>query len=152
MDAYTRDVVRETSAASHRDQPGTDKQHARRYSTSRRTQARHRESGPPALRAAQEYILASPDPLRAFATIKATEIHARLARMSTAELMERYREVVRADKEGEAQDTVHDCCQVTPWLERAISSERDAAHDLEKAALERIFAARRVPLPRGWDL
>lgn len=146
MSKRAEDVVRRTSAASHADQPGPDKKKAGRWGTSRRTQNRWKHDGPPQIRDAQLYLLNSPNPHRALATLKVAQKQAHMRTLLKADLIARYREVVQMDKHGEAEDTNHDLCSETPWLDRALSSERDAALDAEKAAIEREFAVRGVSL------
>lgn len=149
MSKRRKDVVRETSAQAHADQPGSDRKHAeagRWARRSRRTLNRYGNEGPPQLRDAQLYLMDCPNPFRPMATLVASQKQNHMKTLTTEELKARYREVVRKDKEGEAADTNHDICRETPWLDRALSSERDAALDSEKAAIEREFAARNVPI------
>jgi hypothetical protein len=150
MNAYTDDVIRRTAAEAHADQPGGDKRLAGRYAKSRRTMARWRDKGPPEMRAAQTYLLNCPNPYRAWATLSVTRMQARLRDKPTSELIKEYHAVLAEDKAGEAEDTQHDLCRRTGWLDKSLSSERDAAVDTRKAALERIFAERRVTAEEVW--
>ena len=59
------------------------------------------------------------------------------------ELRERYHELLRADLETEAADTVSDLTPEQCWLEKERHSLADAAIDEEKGNVEREFAVRR---------
>lgn len=136
----TEDIIRKTSAEAHADQPGGDEENASRWSTSRRTQNRWGNEGPPQMREAQLYLLNSPNPFRALTTLKVAAVQASLRTKPISEVIDLYRDLVPRDKEKGAADTKHDLCRATGWLDRSLSSEEDAAVDIQKAACERIFA------------
>lgn len=119
-----------------------DREASRRYGTSRRTHSRWRTEGPPALREAADYLLACTDPFRADAFLRATDKMRVLAKLSDADLIERYHELRAHEPQVEAADRVLDVRRGVSWTERAAALERDSAIEAEKAACAREFARR----------
>lgn len=144
MHPRTRDVLNATAARAHADAEPNDRDAVARHGKSRRTWARARLEGPIEVRAFQTYVWASPDPYRLVAETKTTAKHRVIARLSDAELIERYIELRPRDKRLEAEDSADDFTRGVPWLDRSASSERDAAVNEEKAACEREFACRGI--------
>lgn len=145
-DPRGRDILAMAAAHAHADaERGTlDRDGARRYGTSRRSHSRWRTEGPPALRDAADYLIACADPFRVGAFLRATEKMRVLARLSDAQLIERYHELLEHEPRVEAEDRILDVSRGVSWTARAAASERDSAIDAEKAACEREFARRGI--------
>jgi hypothetical protein len=93
------------------------------------------------------YLMNCPDPLRIVAWAKGLAFDG-YRRKTDAELIQSYRDLLEYEPEVEAADRITDVSRATSWLDRAAASERDASVDEQKAAHERIFAERRIPLER----
>lgn len=144
MNPRQRDAIHRGAALAHADsESGTvDREAALRYGTSRRSHARWRESGPPALREFTAYLLVSTDAWRVEAHVRSITKQRALARLSDPDLVARYHDLLAHEPRVEADDRVLDVSRGVCWMERAAASERDSAIDAEKAACEREFAAR----------
>lgn len=145
-DPMIRDVIDALAAAAHGDtEPDDSAAVARGAAPSRRTANRWRQAGrgSPA-EAFGSFLLDCRDPFRMLAHVKALAKRAALAKLTNAELIERYRDLRIAEKQREAADTILDMDAAAGWLDRAAASERDAALDEECAAIERVFAERRI--------
>lgn len=147
MNARTRDVLKAAAARAHADAEPDDRKAVARHGKSRRTWARARAEGPVEVRAAQAYLWESPHPWRIAAELTATAKHRTVERLSRAELIERYRDLLEADAIGEGEDNALRVRRSVDWMDRAAASERDAAIDMEKAACERRFAVLGVTEP-----
>lgn len=149
VDMRRRDVLTLSVAHAHNDaeRGRSDSDLARRYTAAvrpvkvRTVNDWHR-IGPPEARAFAAYLLVVSDPYRIEAAVRATVKQRALSKLSDAELIDRYRELLAIEPRVEADDRVKDVSRGLCWLQRAAASERDAAIDAEKAACEREFAAR----------
>lgn len=151
VDLRRRDVLTLSVAHAHNDaeRGHTDADVARRHSTPGRplkvrTVNDWHRIGPPEVRAFASYLLACSDPYRLEAMVRSVVKQRAVERLSNAELIERYRELLAVEPRAEADDRVDDVGRGVCWLKRAAASERDSAIDAEKAACEREFAARGI--------
>lgn len=149
VDLRRRDVLSLSVAHAHNDAGAglTDVEVARRYSEAvrpvkTRTVNDWHRIGPPEARAFAAYLLVCADPFRLEANVRATVKQRALAKLSNADLIERYHELLAIEPRVEADDRIKDVSRGLCWLKRAAASERDAAIDAEKAACEREFAGR----------
>lgn len=145
-DPRGRDILAMGAARAHADAESgrTDIEAAHRFSTSRRSHSRWRTEGPPQVRGAAEYLLASSDHFRIDAFFRATAKMRALSKLSNEQLIERYHELLRFEPQVEAADRVLDVTRGVHWLDRAAASERDSAIEAEKAACAREFARRGI--------
>lgn len=92
-------------------------------------------------------LLAGPDNTlpRILSFFKAAIKQRCVENLSTADLIERYKDVRVMEKRLELADTLADMEQLG-WAHMASASEKDAALDEEKAAIEREFQARGVKM------
>lgn len=146
-----RDVLTASAALAHADaehgQP--DALVARRYSaagrkTSRRAASEWKRVAPPESREFHAYLLVVSDPYRIEASVRATVKQRALSKLSDADLIERYHELLQHEPVVEAQDRVLTVSRGVSWLDRAAASERDASIEAEKAACAREFASRGI--------
>lgn len=142
------DAVREHMAArAHGDAYETPKKAALRNGVSPRT-ARRWRSPREAKGSPQDqysiYLAHSDQPWRLVAANKVTAEQKTVSTWTDAQLIARYRELLIEGPHTEAVDTANASRRGVCWLDRATDSERDAAHDVLKAAIEREFAVRRI--------
>lgn len=139
-----RDVLAMGAALAHADAERgmKDREAMQRYGTSRRSHSRWRTEGPPPVRDVAGYLLACSDPYRVEAYLRSVIKMRALSRLSDADLILRYHELLAHEPRVEAEDRIDDVTRGVCWLQRAAVSERDSAIDAEKAACEREFAAR----------
>ena len=90
------------------------------------------------------YLETAEEPWRLLACNRVTVIQQTIRRMTKAQIIERIHELHVEDARQEGVDNANRFRHL-PWLKRADDTSRDAAHDLELAALYRECAARRVP-------
>lgn len=142
MNAYEHDALVAGAATAHADAVPVPKREARRLGKSPRTVRRWNHDGPPHLRQMALYLHGHPNPHRIIASLRAAA-NADLEAMTTAQLKAEYRRLLVEECTVEAEDR-RGTLDGTKWLDVAAESERDAAVDLRKAAIERIFAGRKV--------
>lgn len=139
-----RDSEAANAGAVHADAcPDTTKA-ARRWGHTARNQRFWREIGPPAFRAFYDYLRKVDDPWQVAADVVAYAKRRTLERLTDADLLARYRELVVADKEHEARDTICDMSPAAGWLEVARSHRIDAAINSELSAVAALLQERRV--------
>lgn len=137
MDAFTHGMGR-----AHQDAEPVPKKAARRLGVSARTARRYPHDGPPQLRQMAFYMDDHPNGHRILANLKAMADR-KVRDMSTPDLIHEYRLTLLEECGVEAEDRAG-CFNEASWLDVAAESERDAAVDLKKAAIEREFAVRGV--------
>lgn len=157
-DPRGRDVIAAVAGLAHADaeRGHTAADVARRYSgagrrTSRRAASEWTRTGTPEHREFTAYLLVVSDPYRIEASIRSTIKQRAISRLSNAELIHRYHELLAIEPRVEADDRVLCVTRGACWLQRAAASERDAAIDAEKAACEREFAARGITEAQVFD-
>jgi hypothetical protein len=150
-DPRGRDILTMAAGMAHADaeRGRTASEVARRYSTagrptSRRAASEWRRVGLPEHREFTAYLLVCSDPFRIEASVRVTVKQRAIGKLTTPELITRYRELLAHEPRVEAEDRVLSVSRGVRWVERASASERDSAIDAEKAACEREFAARGV--------
>lgn len=151
MSGFAEDVRRDMAAATHyRAHPRVKVMAARLQLTPRTVQrwrAKEYAAGSPVHRH-DRVIEAADAPFELVAHAYATAVQASVREVPTADLLIRYRELERADALHEGRDNALKGDPTVGWMPRAESAEQDAAHDLERAAIARELAARRVA-PEG---
>lgn len=140
MQGHRMDAARHGMAAAHSDHT-TPKREALRMGNSVRTQRRWSTEGPPQLRQIALYLEGHPNPHRILAHVR-TMADAQIRALSNADLIADYRLLLVEECDVEAADRRG--FLVGSWLDVAAESERDAAVDIRKAAIEREFAVRRI--------
>lgn len=149
---HEHDLLRTLAATAHSDAYPQPKKAAGANGVTVRTARRWRTptdaKGSPQYRRSEEfdrYLRSAAHPFRLLAMDVVTVKRATIKEWSTERLIAEYREVRARDKVNEAADAnaEHDA---ESWTERAIATERDLADDMLKAAIEREFAVRRVPM------
>jgi hypothetical protein len=150
-DPRGRDVLTAVVGMAHADaeRGRTAADVARRYTrsgrkTSRRAASEWTRVGTPEHREFTAYLLVVSEPYRIEASVRATIKQRAISKLSDAELIDRYRDLLALEPRVEADDRVMGVTRGASWLDRAAASERDAAIDAEKAACEREFAARGI--------
>lgn len=142
------DMVREHLAAmAHGDSYPNPKKAASRNGVTARTARRWRspkESKGSPQDLYHLYLAQSENPWRLVAANQSMAAQQTVRRWPKAQLIARYRELLVEDKRTEAVDTANALERGVSWLSRAVDSERDAANDILKAAIEREFAVRGV--------
>lgn len=144
MDPYLKDITRGVVGVAWGDAHPNDKRTAQRHRVSRRTATRWRNEGPPWLRDTCMRIALSENPYRLAACLWVTIKQAFLAKLGNTDLVERYRQIRRVEIVAECEDRQMEYTAHSPWLDRAMTAERDAAINAEKAACYREFARRRM--------
>ena len=144
MNAYEHDALVEGAARAHADAVRVPKREALRLGKSPRTIRRWSHDGPPHVVQTAMYLHGHPKPFRILANLRAVA-NADLEAMSTPALISEYRRLLVEECSVEAEDREGTLIG-TKWLDVAAQSERDAAVDLRKAAIEKIFAGRRVSM------
>jgi len=138
---------RELAGRAHRAANPNPKRSARLNGHHLSTEYRWTEDGPEPLR---RYLHNCDYPWTIVGYVKAWAM-AKVDRMTRAEVIERYRALLLAEKASEAANTALDLTRGACWLDRSESSERDAGHDEEKAAIERKLASLKVKDSEVWS-
>lgn len=142
VNAYQRDTMTQLAAVAHSDSTAAPKQEARRMHVADRTARRWSTHGPPQVRQIALYLHDHPAPHRIIAHLRAMA-ESDIRERTKDELIREYRDLLVTECDVEAEDR-KGTVSGTSWLDIAAQSERDAAVDLRKAAIEREFAARRI--------
>lgn len=145
-DSPESDTARQHAAATaHSDATPRLKRYAALYGVTQRTARRHRTpkdaKGSP-LDQHFRYLDSIDDPWRVAAATMTYAKQLALKDLTNAQLIERIAELHEADALGEGEDNATRMRRGVSLLERAVATERDAAHDLELAACYREAAAR----------
>lgn len=142
MNGYRMDAMQHGVARAHADAVRVPKKEAQRMDKSVRTTRRWAVEGPPQLRQLALYLEDHPGPHRILASVSAMADR-KVRSMTDADLIHEYRLLLVQECEVEAADRAGSFNGAS-WLDVAAESERDAAVDLKKAAIEREFAVRRI--------
>ncbi len=142
-DPRRTDVMKAASGQAHADTYPSDKKCAIALKTTRETANRWKRNGGP-VESFALYMENAPDRFRAQAHIISRRIQEDLERLTNAELIAEYHKTIKAEPHVEAEDRTLDVTPGIAWLDRAAASERDSAIDARKAAIERLFAVRRL--------
>lgn len=149
------DMVREhVSALAHGDAYCTPKKAARRNGvtprTARRWRSPHEAKGSPQ-DGYTKYLENADEPWRLVAMNQVTATHLTVRRWRKEKLIAKYRELLAEGPHIEAADASNGVKRGVSWLERASATERDAAHEILKAAIEREFEIRRIAEAEVFD-
>lgn len=144
---FALDAARTLAGVAHADAHPSPKASAKRNGRHLGTEYVWRKVGPPPL---VNYMLNCEFPFRLVAWAKAVAKKNAIDRLTAPQLIQRYHEILQAEKKVEAKDTALDLNRHASWLDRAAASERDAALDEEKAAIERRFAELRLSWEGVW--
>lgn len=142
MNARERDTMSTMVARAHAEAVRVPKREAMRMGISARSARRWCSEGPPHVRQMALYLDGHPNPHRILANLRAMA-EADVQQMTKADLIAEYRRLLGEECEVEAVDR-RGTMFGTSWVDTAAESERDAAIDLRKAAIERQFEARRI--------
>lgn len=143
-DPVRRDLIAAGAGAAHGDACPNTTAYAKRAKMTPRNARYHAEGGPPALRAMWDYLATVDDPMQVAAQVMAWAKWRAVERLPNAALIERWRELLEADKRQEAEDTCCDMSPFTTWAQVERSHRIDAAYDLELAACAAELSRRRI--------
>lgn len=146
---WARDVRRRAAGIAHGDAHRglTDAEIAARHgelARSRRSWARDRQIGYPGQHQMAAYLRGCDDPIRVAAWARAEAFAVTLDRLSDADLVHSYRELLCHEPAVEAEDRTATVSRGVDWLERRATSERNASVDEQKAAHEHLFEVRGI--------
>ena len=142
-DPRRRAVLERSSGHAHADVYKSDKKCAQVLGISRMSANRYKRTGGP-LNFFAKYLDNAPDQFRIRAHIESRMIHKRIKVLSKAELIALYHDTLQHECDLENHDRKLDVLIGASWEDKATASERDAATNLRKAAIEREFAARGI--------
>ncbi len=148
-DPRRRAVMERSSGRAHADVYQNDKKCALVLGISRMSANRYKRTGGP-LNFFAKYLDNAPDQFRIRAHLESRMIHKKIKVLNNAELITLYHRTLQHEGDVENDDRKLDVLPGADWEDRATASERDAATNLRKAAIEREFAVRGMSESEVW--
>ncbi len=144
-------TLAKSSGLAHKDIYPIDDECAKRLGLNRSTPYRWGKGAPssPTNRHSQ-YFLEADRPWESLAHFESIAKWKVIVKLTDAELIERYWELVEAEKNIECTDNIEGHQPGHAWLDRARTKRRDAAIELELSAVMTEFEARGMTKERVW--
>lgn len=144
MNPARRDVSNRLAGAAHAGACPSTTAVANRWGMSARNARHWKTDGPPVVRAFLEYLRSTDDPYQVVADINARVKQMTVERLTTEELILRYKDLVVLDKEVESANTIAHLDLTIPWADVHRTHRIDGAVDLELAGVIEELMVRRV--------